>query len=87
MRAPVGVNVNWHVSAPELIEAVGRVVEGGAGLRFLLSPRYRARTLARWKSEKWPTIFFECVSAAIGVVLVALLAYAVGFYLFGIGQT
>ena len=75
------------MSAPELIEAVGRVVEGGAGMRFLLSPRYRARTLERWRGEKWPTIFIECVSAAIGLVLIALLVYVVGLYLFGIGQT
>ena len=81
----MGVNVNWHMSAAallEAVEAVGRLLEGGAGLRFLLSRSYRARTLERWRGEKWPTIVLECVGAAIGLMVIGLLAYVVVLYLF-----
>ena len=79
------MNVNWHMSAAallEAVEAVGRLLEGGAGLRFLLSRSYRARTFERWRGEKWPTIVLECVGAAIGLMVIGLLAYVVVLYLF-----
>jgi hypothetical protein len=71
----------------EIVELVGRVVEGGAGLRFVFSPSYRKRTRERWKAEGWPQVFVEVIGAAIGIALLALVAYLSGRYLLGIGAT
>jgi hypothetical protein len=75
------------MAAFEIVEVMGRVVEGAAGLRFVFSPSYRKRTRERWKAEAWPQVFVEVVGAAIGVALLALVAYLIGRYLLGIGAT
>ena len=69
----------------ELIEALGRIVESVAGLRFLFSRQYRARTRERWRAEPWPHIFLECFGALIGIVLLGLILSFVGHSLFGVG--
>ena len=56
------------------IEAAGRMLESGFGLRYFLSGDYRARTHARWKEMAHLSVVFEvgrCLMAlsALGFVL------------------
>ena len=69
----------------ELIEFLGRIVEGALGMRFVLSPSYRARTRARWKNSSWAGVITECIGAIIGTVLLVLIAIFVVRSLFGAG--
>jgi len=69
----------------ELIEALGRIVESVAGLRFLFSRQYRTRTRERWRAEPWPHIFLECFGALVGIVLLGLILSFVGRSLFSGG--
>jgi hypothetical protein len=69
----------------EFIEALGRIVESVAGLRFLFSRQYRARTRERWRAEPWPCIFIECFGALMGIVLLGLILSVVGHSLFSSG--
>jgi hypothetical protein len=60
----------------EAIEAIGRIVEGFFGLRFLVSSSYRARTRNRWMRTSGINIFLECFGAVIGLALILLLGYS-----------
>ena len=79
------IHVRRHIKMFELVEALGRVVESVAGLRFLFSRQYRVRTRERWRTEPWPHIFLECFGALIGLVLLSLILSLVGRSLFGGG--
>jgi hypothetical protein len=66
----------------EIIEAVGKIIEGGFGFRYLFSRTYRKRTQQRWKNQSKISIAFEVFEAAIGVAFIILIL----FVLLGIVQ-
>jgi uncharacterized membrane protein YfcA len=70
----------------ELIEFLGRVVEGALGVRFVFSPSYRARTRLRWKNSSWAEVITECIGAIIGTALLVLIAVFVVRSLFGVWE-
>ena len=59
----------------EIIEAIGKVIEGGLGFRYLLSRTYRERTRQRWKNQSKVSIAFEVFEAAIGVAFIILILF------------
>lgn len=69
----------------ELIEFLGRLVEGALGVRFVFSSSYRARTRARWKNTSWVEVIAECISAIIGTALLVIIAIFCGRAFFGFG--
>ena len=69
----------------ELIEFLGRAVEGALGLRFVFSSSYRSRTRARWKNASWVEIVAECIGAIIGTALIIIVAIFSVRALLGIG--
>ena len=48
------------------------LARGLVGWRFLLSPGYRARTLARWQTESGAQVAIEVTGGAAGVLLTLL---------------
>ena len=60
----------------EILEAIGKIVEGGFGLRYLFSRTYRERTRQRWKNESKISIAFEVFEAAIGVAFIIIVLVA-----------
>ncbi|OGP54453.1 MAG: hypothetical protein A2Y65_09740 [Deltaproteobacteria bacterium RBG_13_52_11] len=60
----------------EIIEAIGKVIEGGFGFRYLFSRTYRERTRQRWKSQSRISIAFEVFEAAIGVAFIIIILFA-----------
>ena len=69
----------------ELIEFIGRAVEGVLGLRFVFSSSYRAQTRARWKNISRVEVVAECIGAVIGTALLVVIAIFGGRALLGIG--
>ena len=61
----------------EIIEAIGKVIEGGLGFRYLFSRTYRERTQQRWKNQSKISIAFEIFEAAIGVAFIILILFVV----------
>jgi hypothetical protein len=59
----------------EIIEAIGKVIEGGLGFRYLFSKAYRERTRQRWKSQSRISIAFEVFEAAIGVAFIIIILF------------
>jgi len=59
----------------EIIEAIGKVIEGGLGFRYLFSRTYRERTRQRWKNQSKISIAFEVYEAAIGVALIIVILF------------
>lgn len=59
----------------ELSEAALRIGEAFAGLRFLVSKGYRAKTRARWAKTPKVQILIECIGAFIGIVFIIVLLY------------
>jgi hypothetical protein len=59
----------------EVIELLGRIIEGIFGLRFLMSPNYRRRTRERWQTAKPGAILLECAGAVLGIVLLGLIGF------------
>ncbi len=60
----------------EIIEAIGKVIEGGLGFRYLFSRTYRERTRQRWKNQSKISIAFEVLEAAIGVAFIIVILVA-----------
>jgi hypothetical protein len=57
----------------EIIEAIGKVIEGGLGFRYLFSSTYRERTRQRWKNQSRISIAFEVFEAVIGMVFIIMI--------------
>lgn len=57
----------------DVIEAIGKLVEGGFGFRFLFSKEYRNKTIQRWKDESKTTIFFEIFEVTIGMAFMIII--------------
>ena len=68
----------------ELIEFLGRIIEGALGMRFVFSSSYRARTRIRWKNTSWIEVIAECIGAIIGTALLVIIAIFGGRALLGI---
>ena len=49
-------------------------VRGVFGWRFLVSPKYRAQTLARWQAQSSSATALEISGAVAGLILSAVLA-------------
>jgi hypothetical protein len=60
----------------EIIEAVGRVIQGGLGFRYLFSRTYREKTRQRWKCQSRISIAFEVLEAAIGADFIIFILFA-----------
>jgi hypothetical protein len=60
----------------EIIEAIGKVIEGGLGFRYLFSRTYRKKTQQRWKNQSRMSIAFEVLETAIGVAVVIIILFA-----------
>jgi len=60
----------------EIIEAVGNVIEGGLGFRYLFSRTYRERTRKRWKGQSRISIAYEVLEATIGVAFMTIILFA-----------
>ena len=57
----------------EIIEVIGKIIEGGFGFRYLFSKTYRERTRERWKNQSRISIAFEIFEAAIGMVFIIII--------------
>ena len=57
----------------EIIEAIGKVIEGGLGFRYLFSRTYRERTRQRWKTQSRISIAFEVFEAVIGMAFTIII--------------
>ena len=57
----------------EIIEAIGKIIEGGFGFRYLFSRIYRERTRQRWKTQSRISIAFEVFEAVIGMAFIIII--------------
>ena len=57
----------------DILGAIGKLVEGGFGFRFLFSKDYRNKTIQRWKGESKATIFFEIFEVTIGMAFMMII--------------
>ena len=63
----------------ELNELFSWCKAGTAGWRFLLSRRFRAKTLAEWKIESWHYIAGEIICGVAGIALSLAVLFALFF--------
>jgi hypothetical protein len=61
----------------EFIEAIGKVIEGGFGFRYVFSNAYRGKTRERWRHQSRLAIVFEVFEALIGMAFIIIILYAV----------
>jgi hypothetical protein len=61
----------------DFIEAIGKLIEGGFGFRFLFSKGYLAQTIQRWKSKSKVSIFFEIFEVLIGMAFLVIILIVV----------
>jgi hypothetical protein len=59
----------------EIIEAIGKIIEGGFGFRYLFSRTYRERTNQRWKTQSKISIAFEVFEAIIGMTFIIIILF------------
>jgi hypothetical protein len=64
----------------EIIEAIGKIIQGGFGFRYLFSRNYRERTRERWKTQSRMSVAFEVIEAVIGMGCIIIIL----FVLFGV---
>jgi len=57
----------------EIIEAIGKIIEGGFGFRYLFSKTYREKTRQRWKTQSRISIAFEVFEAVIGMAFIIII--------------
>lgn len=61
----------------ESLEAVGKLVEGAFGLRYIFSVRYRNKVHERWKTESKFAIFVEIFETVIAVIFLFVVVYVI----------
>ena len=60
-----------------MLEALGKVVEGVFGLRYLFSAKYREKVHARWRVESKFAIFMEIFETVIAVIFLFIVLYII----------
>jgi len=66
------------LSMLDLAEMAQKAFAGGFGLRFVLSPRYRAEVRERWATMSRLEVAFELFDALVGLAILGLGVYLVG---------
>ena len=61
----------------DTLEAFGKVVEGGFGLRYVFSPSYRVQVHKRWATETKFAVFIEVSETVIGLIFLFIVIYVV----------
>lgn len=61
----------------EALEAIGKIVGGVFGLRYIFSGAYRKKVHQRWKALSRFPIFMEIFETAIGVIFLLAILYVI----------
>jgi hypothetical protein len=61
----------------DALEALGKVVEGAFGLRYVVSATYRDQVHKRWKTEPKFAIFLEIFETVISLIMLFVVLYII----------
>lgn len=61
----------------DALEAIGKVVEGAFGLRYIFSAAYRNKVHQRWQALSKFAIFMEIFETVIGVIFLFAILYVI----------
>jgi hypothetical protein len=61
----------------DILEALGTLVEGLFGLRYLFSKKYRNKIHQRWKSESRLSIAFEIFGGIIAIAFLCIIIFVI----------
>ena len=59
----------------ETIEAIGKLIEGGFGVRYIVSEDYRKKVHERFRNMSKGEILFYAFETLIGIVLLCIIVY------------
>jgi hypothetical protein len=61
----------------DIFEALGKLVEGAFGLRYLFSKRYRNTVHQRWKSESKLSIALEIFEGIVAIAFLCTIFFVI----------
>ncbi len=59
----------------EIIEAIGKLIEGGFGIRYIVSAKYRRKVYERCRDMSKGEILFFAFETIIGMVFLCIIVY------------
>jgi hypothetical protein len=59
-----------------IVDLIGKAIEGAFGMRYVLSPQYRAKVHARWRGERRIVMISDILTFGMSFILLAAIVLA-----------